>query len=105
MGKYTPYVTVSELKQVDANVVNTIQPLTPGLAQLKAGVDGFLAGQHRSQKTWALGLRWDAMRNVAVKAQFDRVKPNGPGFFINTQPGFGSGGSVNVYSIAVDTVF
>ena len=105
MGKYTPYVTVSELKQVDANVVNTIQPLTPGLAQLKAGVDGFLAGQYRSQKTWALGLRWDAMRNVAVKAQFDRVKPNGPGFFINTQPGFGSGGSVNVYSVAVDTVF
>lgn len=105
MGKFLPYATVSELKHVDSNVVNVIKPLTPGLAQLSAAVDGFVATQYRSQKTWAMGVRWDAMRNVAVKAQFDRVKPTGPGFFINVQPGFGSGSSVNVYSVAVDTVF
>lgn len=105
IDKFTPYVTVSQIKNVDSNINNTIQPLTPGLAQLKAAVDGFVATQVRTQKTWALGVRWDFMRNTALKAQFDRIKPTGPGFFINTQPGFGTGNSVNVYSIAVDTVF
>lgn len=103
--KFTPYVTISQLKNVDSNITNTIQPLTPGLAALKAGVDGFVASQYRQQKTWALGVRWDVQRNVALKAQFDRIKPTGPGFFINTAPGFGTGNSVNVYSVAVDTVF
>jgi len=105
IGKFTPYGTLSQLKHVDSNIVNVIPAATPQLAQLKATVDGFVASQHRAQKTWALGLRWDAYRNVALKAQVDRVKPDGPGFFINPQPGFGTGASVNVYSLAVDLVF
>jgi len=104
-GKLLPYVTVSELKQKDSNVVNNIPAGVPALAPLKAGVDATLASQTRNQKTGALGLRWDAYRNIAVKAQFERIKPSGPGLFVNTQPGFGSGATVNVYSVAVDTVF
>lgn len=105
-GKFLPYVTVSELKQKDGNVVNTIPAGVPQLAQLRAIVNGTLADQARNQKTNAVGVRWDAYRNIALKAQYERVKPTGNGLFANTVPGFGTNGSsVNVYSIAVDTVF
>ncbi len=103
-GALTPYATVSEVKRKDSNVNNTIPGLTPQLAVLKATVDGLVADQNISQKSIGLGVRWDAMRNVAVKAQFDRVKPAGAGLFTATQPGFG-GKNVNVYSLSVDTVF
>jgi Gram-negative porin len=105
VGKFTPYLTVSRLKVDDSNIDNTI-PLgvSDDLSALKAVVDGIVASQQVAQKTVALGLRWDAMRNVAVKAQFDRIRPDTVGLFTRTQPGFG-GGHVNVYSLAVDMVF
>lgn len=104
-GKFTPYATVSEVKQRDSNVVNTIPAATPQLAQLKAIVDGTLASQALNQKTSGLGVRWDAYRNIALKGQVERIKPTGRGLFINTVPGFGSGDTVSVYSLAVDLVF
>lgn len=104
LGAFTPYATVSEVKRKDSNVNNTIPALTPQLAVLKATVDAVVADQNISQKSVGLGMRWDAMRNVAVKAQFDRVKPTGVGLFNSPKPGFG-GKNVNVYSLSVDTVF
>jgi Gram-negative porin len=105
VGKFTPYLTLSRLKVDDSNVDNTI-PLgvSDELSALKVVVDGVVASQQISQKTVALGLRWDAMRNVAVKAQFDRIRPDAGGFFVRTEAGFG-GSHVNVYSLAVDMVF
>ncbi|MDT9001197.1 hypothetical protein RQP53_18105 [Paucibacter sp. APW11] len=105
-GKFTPYVTLSQLKEDDSNVVNTIPAgVSPQLNVLKATVDGTVQAQSNRQKTTAIGLRWDAYRNIAVKTQFERIKPDGPGLFANPQPGFGAGGNVNVYSVAVDLVF
>ena len=105
-GKFTPYATVSQLKQDDSNVVNSIPTgVSPQLNALKATVDGTIQAQSNRQKTTALGLRWDAYRNVAVKGQYERITPDGPGLFTNPQPGFGAGGSVNVYSVSVDFVF
>ena len=104
--KFTPYVTISQVKFKDGNVNNTVPGGVPSLAGLKGAIDGILAGQRLNQKTTALGVRWDAYRNIALKAQFERVKPEGSGFFSNLQPGFGTNGmSVNVYSLSVDTVF
>lgn len=105
VGKFTPYATLSKLKQVDSNVVNTVPAAPSPYAPLKSAVDDTLASQTRNQKTSALGVRWDAYRNVALKAQYERVTPNGPGLFIPIQAGFGTGASVNVYSLAVDLVF
>ncbi|MEJ5999022.1 hypothetical protein [Paucibacter soli] len=104
-GKFTPYATVSQLKQKSGNVDNNAPAPTPQLAGLKGAVAATLSGQTRNQKTMAVGLRWDAYRNLAVKGQFERIKPNGNGLFVQTQPGFGTGASVNVYSLAVDMVF
>jgi len=104
IGKFTPYVTVSKLALADANAVNNIPAPTPQLAGLKAGVNLVLAGQAVDQKTAALGLRWDAIRNVAVKAQFERISPKTQGLFLVPANGTAVG-RVNVYSLAVDTVF
>ncbi len=100
VGRFTPYVTLSRLKTDDSNVNNTIPAVFPqsGL------VDRLLARESTPQKTVAFGVRWDAMRNVAVKAQFDSIKTTGAGQFYNAAPGFVDK-RVNVYSLAVDFVF
>lgn len=105
IGAWTPYATVSQVRTVSSNVNNTIQPLTPGLAQLKAVVDGTVASQHLGQKTLAVGARWDFYRNFALKGQLERIRLDGNGYFTRvTSPGF-SNSSVNVLSLSVDTVF
>lgn len=103
-GAWTPYVIGSQVRTVDTNVNNTIQPLTPALAQLKTVVDTTLASQRLQQKTLAIGARWDFMRNFAFKAQVDHVRASAETFFTQTQPGFAPR-NVNVFSVAVDTVF
>jgi hypothetical protein len=105
VGKFTPYGTVSQLKVDSSNVNNTIpMGVNTQLTTLKLTVDGLVASQNIAQKAVGVGLRWDLMRNVALKAQYDRVKPDASGLFTADQAGFG-GKNVNVYSLAVDTVF
>jgi hypothetical protein len=104
-GPLTPYLTVSEARTVDSNVNNTIPAATPQLAALKGAVDGLVEGQRRSQKTVALGARWDFARNFAFKAQWENVRPDGRGYFISTNTNWGNGKTVNVFSVALDTVF
>ena len=104
-GKVAPYLTVSQLKQDDGNVNNTIPSgLSPQLDVLKATVDGTLASQARNQKTTGLGVRWDFYRNMALKLQYENLRPEGPGLFVQPAATFGTG-HVNVYSAAVDVVF
>jgi hypothetical protein len=103
-GSWTPYATVSQVRTVDSNVNNTIQPVTAGLTQLKAIVDATVASQHLGQKTLALGTRWDFYRNFAFKAQLERIRLDGNGYFTQVKPALANS-SVNVLSLAVDTVF
>lgn len=60
-----------------------------------------------AQTTLTTGVRWDVIRNVALKLQFDRVLPqNGSfGMLTNVQPGFHPGQPVNVISAILDFVF
>lgn len=107
IGKFTPYATISQLKRDDTNVTNNIPAgvAIPGVtANLRALVDGAIESQRNEQKTAALGLRWDAMRNVAVKAQWERISPNGTGLFVARTPTWANE-RVNVLSVAVDFVF
>ena len=78
----------------------------PQLAPLAGAVDGLLASQNLAQKTDSIGLRWDAWKNIDVKAQYDRIKPDAGrarACSIASTPTLPS--SVNVYSVAVDFVF
>jgi hypothetical protein len=105
LGKFTPYAVVSKLKVDSSNVNDTIPVGVPQLAALRAGVEGLLAGQNLAQKTDSIGVRWDAYKNVAVKAQYDHIKPDGgPGLFEKVQAGFGTS-AVSAYSVSVDFVF
>lgn len=107
LGKFTPYVTISDLTQKSSNVDNTIPlGLSPQLNGLKALVDATLRSQSNEQKTNAVGVRWDAYRNVAVKGQFEQIKTDGPGLFASPSAAFTAGkNTVQVYSVAVDFVF
>ena len=105
VGKFTPYATLSQQKTDSSNVNNTIPAsVVIGGLPLRAVVDAATAAQSTPQKTIALGVRWDAWRNVAVKAQYDSIKTTGAGQFYNVQPGFNNE-RVGVYSLAVDFVF
>lgn len=105
-GNLTPYAIVSRVKLDDSNVVNNIPTgVSPQLTALSGAVTGLLRGVNVTQESLAIGVRWDAMANVAVKAQWERIDPqNGPGMFrltgttAPTEP-------VNVLSLAVDFVF
>ncbi len=100
IGKFTPYATLSQQKTDSLNVNNTV----PAPSVLNATVAAVASSQSTPQKTIALGMRWDAMRNIAVKAQYDSIKTTGAGQFYNPQPGFANQ-RVGVYSLAVDFVF
>ncbi|PTT87527.1 hypothetical protein DBR42_11445 [Pelomonas sp. HMWF004] len=103
-GSVLPYVTASDVKRDSTNVDNNLPSGVAALAPLKGAVDGLIASQNLSQKSLALGVRWDFYRNMALKAQFEHVKPQGPGHFAQVLPGF-AGTSVKAYAVAVDFVF
>ena len=103
VGKFTPYVVVSQIKVDSTNVDTAPLAAVPSLA---AAVDSTLAGQNVAQKTDSLGVRWDVYKNIDIKAQYDRIKvgDGAKGFFNDAKPGFG-GTTVSVYSVALDFVF
>lgn len=92
----TPYAMVSRVKPGDAST--TGNPVLDGLLAATSSV---------GQRTTSLGLRWDAMKNLALKTQFDRVTPAAgtAGQLINLQPGYVPGRSYGVFTVAADFVF
>ncbi|OYO28895.1 hypothetical protein [Janthinobacterium sp. PC23-8] len=58
------------------------------------------------QRTDTLGVRWDAMKNIAVKLQFDQIRPvtGSAGYFIRARPGLDSS-NFRLLGLAVDFVF
>lgn len=135
IGKFTPFATYSRLKTDSEIHVSgasaatsitqlpvSVPPLSGSIdgynasaAQINAGANGANAGVNNllyaasyAQKDIGLGLRYDFMKNVDLKMQWDRVSfdNNGAGnTFTEQQPGFDAGKKVNVFSLAVDFVF
>jgi opacity protein-like surface antigen len=66
-------------------------------------VQGVQGGQH----TVGVGLRWDFMKNVALKLQYDRLHADdgSHGLLANVQPGFDPARAINLASVALDFVF
>lgn len=83
-GLFSPYATVSELLPTTNTGVTPI-----------------------GQRTFASGVRWDVMRNVDLKAQWDdiRLADHSYGTLQNTLPTMPKGGRVNVYSVMADFIF
>jgi opacity protein-like surface antigen len=104
LGKFTPYLTYS---QVLADKHSSDPGVTlPGAAGLNAGLDKILQSAP-IQHTESAGVRWDFMRNTALKVQYDytRLGAGSPGVLINLQPEFQPGGHFETFSVAVVFVF
>jgi hypothetical protein len=111
-AQLTPYLTYGALK-ANSNTSDpglTVSALPPYLAGpatgLNAGLNAIL-GSIAIQSTTSAGVRWDFKKNVDLKLQYDhsRLGAGSPGLLINLQPGFQPGGTLNLFSAAVDFVF
>ena len=111
LGAFTPYFSYASTKadvRNEAGITSlTGSPLDDAAAVINGGLNTSLNSVNGSQATTSVGIRWDAMSNVAVKAQYDRIKlgSNSAGRLTNLQPGFKSGGNVDLFSVSVDFVF
>jgi hypothetical protein len=87
INKFTPFVTYSEAHALDHA---TIVP-----------------NYNMGQKDISAGVRWDFMKNMDLKVQFDHVwlPANSTGSFTNLQPNFQLGSGTNVFSAVLDFVF
>jgi len=111
IAKVTPYLTYSALTVASTSAPGLDASALPGseagtAAALNHGLDQVL-GARPVQRTLSAGARWDFAKNLDFKLQFDhsRLGPGSPGTLIDLQPGFRSGGTVNLFSAAVDFVF
>lgn len=109
-GSWTPYATYASTKAKikPEGAINTTgaTPLAAGAAALVGGLNTSLYNFTPTQNTFSVGLRWDAMTNVAVKAQYDRIKPGEQSHGrLKTFTGLEASRNVDVVSLAVDFVF
>ncbi|MGA2186995.1 MAG: hypothetical protein ABSH33_00590 [Steroidobacteraceae bacterium] len=112
VAKFTPYLTYGTLK-ANSNTsdpglnVSALPPYLTGPAMgLNAALNAIL-GSIPVQNTTSAGLRWDFMKNVDLKLQYDRTRlgEGSPGLLTNLQPGFQSGSTLDLVSIAIDFVW
>jgi hypothetical protein len=109
LAKFTPYLTYGALK-ANSNRSDpglNVSALPPYLAGPALGLNAELnaiLGSIAIQNTTSAGLRWDFMKNVDLKLQADhtRLGEGSPGLLINLQPGFQRGGTVDLFSAAID---
>jgi hypothetical protein len=111
LAKFTPYLTYAALK-ADSETSDpglTVSALPPSLVGpaigLNAGLNAAL-GSIAVQRTLSMGTRWDFMKNLDLKVQYDysRLGAGSPGLLTNLQPGFRPGGSVTLISVTLDFV-
>ncbi len=114
IGKFTPYLSYAAAKTRNRIEVSDVAPrLAPLLgattaSALQAGIQSLANNSVRDQETVSLGVRWDVYKNMALKAQFDRVTPKSPGsqgFLINRSSDYPTRAAGNVFAVSLDFVF
>ncbi len=108
-----PYVTVAEVNpKTPSESGIPLAGLPPGplrgaAGALNSGLDTVLRAAAPSQKSLALGLRWDLLDAAALKFEYQHIRldDRSTGRFGNLQPGLRPGGDADVFSIALDFVF
>ncbi|HEX2603833.1 MAG TPA: hypothetical protein VHL60_04105, partial [Oxalicibacterium sp.] len=106
-GKFTPYLTYAEAKLKSPQSDSGITAFTNAQSTaLNSHLNEQLSGAP-IQKTISVGVRWDFMRNAALKVQYDhsRLGDGSPGTLDHQTAGFVPGGSFSVFSTTVDFVF
>ena len=111
-GDVTAYAVLSRARPRMATRVAGLstEGMPPEQAATAAALNAALNDMLRyiaAQDSLAVGLRWDAREDVAVKLQHERLRTRGDsyGTLIRIQPGFQPGREVGVTSLVVDFVF
>lgn len=104
IGSLTPYLTLARQRETAP-----VSSAVTGVGSLDSGLSAFNAGRNKAQRSIGAGLRWDTGRNVAIKAQFERIQPGpgGLGILLPEQLGdyLKPDGPTHVLSVAVDFIF
>jgi hypothetical protein len=111
LAKVTPYLTYSKVS-VNSHTSDpglTLSTLPPFLTGPATGLNDALndaLAAIADQRTMSVGARWDFVKNVALKVQYDhtRIGAGSTGTLTNIQPGFALGGTMNLFSVALDFV-
>lgn len=111
LAMFTPYLGYAQVR-TDRNSdpglpLSGLPPNLSGYAAgLNAGLNSILEA-NPDEKTVSVGLRWDFLKNLDLKLQFDHMSngANSAGKLSDLQPGFRPGGKVNLSTIVVDFVF
>lgn len=112
IAKFTPYVTYAARK-ADSNTSDpglNVSALPPALSGQAAGLNAELNAALAAiavQNTTSAGVRWDFLKNMDLKLQIDhtRLGEGSAGLLINLQPGFQRGGTLDVFSVAIDFIW
>jgi hypothetical protein len=112
LAKFTPYLTYADVKSNSKTFdpgldVSELPPFLQGpAAGLNAGLNAILATA-AVQNTISIGSRWDLMKNIDLKLQYDHIDlgKGSASSLINVQPDFRLGGTLNLLSIAIDFVW
>jgi hypothetical protein len=112
LGDFTPYLAYAHVRTDTGSGGQglNLAGMPAPMAASGAALNGYLSWLLTTipvQRTVSIGVRWDFMKDIALKVQFDQVTPldGSRGTFINVQPGFRSGRSVHVGSAVLDFVF
>jgi hypothetical protein len=97
-GVWTPYLGYSRVR-------SRFSTLETGDQALDAAVAAMRSLSFSNQHTSFVGIRWDFMRNMALKAQWDEIRgtPSSTWTLQNVAPGWQ--GRTNVLSLAVDFIY
>lgn len=111
LGRFTPFAGYARVRSTPKTVVTGL-PLATGDPDFDAAarfIDGkvaeVLADSHSNQHTTTVGLRFDLVTGLALKAQWDAVRGQPSSIFPYRGERAGWDGRTNVMSIALDAVF
>ena len=93
IGPVTPYIGFSRI--VSRTRGNTLNPV----------VAAIMADGHAHQSTTSLGARWDIVRNVAFKGQWDHISGEAQSIFPYRRETSAWTGKLDVFSLSLDFVF
>ncbi len=112
LGVFTPYVTVGDTRpklESEPGITTTGLPggLAAGAMGLNAGINAVKQSVAASQKLASVGVRWDFMKNAAVKLQYDHLEmgEGSKGRLVNPSPAYQPGGKVDLVTLGVDFLF
>ena len=111
-GNFTPYVDIARNKlnkvELDTSSLNPtgLDPsLDAGLAMLKSGVEA-VQTTNLAARSYSAGVRWDFMKNMALKLQYDHIQSDAPeSAALFAAPTVPTNRRVNVLAATLDFVF